>query len=70
MRARTVEDVAAARGRVSIEAEGSEAALALGEAVATEAGDRLTEDGQRPDTLIYVGDDVDSALGIIESARS
>lgn len=55
----------AARGRVAVEAEsGDETAQALADAVRARTG--RTVDTGRADTVVYVGSDPDSALGVLE----
>jgi branched-chain amino acid transport system substrate-binding protein len=58
---------AAGPGRVAIEAEADDAALALADAVGAEALERRVEDPARADAVIYVGSDVRSAAGVASS---
>ncbi len=54
----------AARGRVAVEAEGSEAAQALASAVQARVG--RTVDTARADTVVYAGSDAVNARGVVE----
>lgn len=57
----------AARGRVAVEGEGTEAGSALSAALGGVLRGRLVESPARASTVIYAGDDVDSALGVIDA---
>jgi branched-chain amino acid transport system substrate-binding protein len=55
----------AARGRVAIEAEGGEAGEALAAALHRQIG--RTVPTERADTVVYAGEDPESAAGVVES---
>jgi ABC-type branched-subunit amino acid transport system substrate-binding protein len=55
----------AARGRVAVEAEGGEAGEALAAALQRRLG--RTVSTERADTVIYAGEDPESAKGVVES---
>jgi branched-chain amino acid transport system substrate-binding protein len=56
----------AARGRVAVEAEATDASEALARAVRSRLPGRLVDRAAKAQTAVYAGEDVESAIGVVE----